>query len=161
MMEGPVPVVIGGMTYVCPPMPFYCLERAWPHIQNMSRMGALNRALAAAQLRQRNAQSDEEIASATRAVAVAEALVARENADFIAMTHTALEVIVAALALDPNAPTYDTLSKQMRPTEIAGVHEACTALMDASGLTSTLAPGERLATGQAPVHLNGAGSSPN
>jgi hypothetical protein len=36
MSSEQVPVTIGGVTYLLAPMPFFCLERAWPHIQEMA-----------------------------------------------------------------------------------------------------------------------------
>jgi hypothetical protein len=164
MIEAPTPVVIGGVTFLCPSMPFYCLERAWPHIQRLSRMGQLNQALAAAQMQTRMASTPEEHTAATTAVEAAHQQIAAENADFVGQTREAIEVIVAALALDPQPPSYETLSRQVRADELVGIHVACAALMDGSGLmrATTNAPGEGLATIQAgSAPLNGAGSLPN
>jgi hypothetical protein len=163
-MQQPTLVVIGGVTYVCPPMPFYCLERAWPHIQRMSRLGALSQALAAAQLQVRNAITAEEHTTATDNLVTAQALVEQEGADFIGQTREAIKVIVAALALDTPPPSYEQFAKQVQPSEFAGIHVACTQLMNLSGLVSSEAgdpQGEASATGHVPAHLNGTGSSPN
>ena len=161
MLEDPITVIIGGVTYLCPPMPFYCLERAWPHIQKMGRMGAANQALAAAQLQVRMAGTQGEHDAATQAVASASALVEAEDADFIGQTREALHVVVAALALDANPPSYETLSRRLLPGELAGVHIACTELMDSSGLVKVSVLGEAVATSQPAGLLNGSGSSPN
>jgi hypothetical protein len=159
--ESPIPVVIGGVTYLCPQMPFYCLERAWPHIQKLSRLGAANQVLAAAQLQVRNAVGAEDHQRATENLATALMMIEQEGADYVGQTRVALSIIVAALALDTPPPSYDSLSKLMRGDEIGGIHAAVTALMETSGLVRSADPaGEAVATPM-PPRLNGAGSSPN
>jgi hypothetical protein len=160
MLDDPIPVIIGGTTLLCPPMPFYCLERAWPHIQRLGRMGQLNQTLLSAQARLQTALGAEEQAAAEANVAAAQALIDREQADFVGQTREAIHIIAAALALDTPAPSYETLSRQVRPNEIVGIHRACAELMDGSGLQRAL-PGEALATSQVMPPLNGAGSSLN
>ena len=157
MIEDPINVVIGGENYLCPPMSFYCLERAWPHIQRLGRMAVLNQAVQQAQRALGNATSDAEAASAQAALDAAQARA--EGADFIGQTHAALEVIVAALSLRQPPPTLEALAKRLRPEEFAGIHQACTLLMDASGLVGRTPPGESAAMSQTPVPLNGTGSS--
>lgn len=159
MTEEPIAVVIGGTTYLCPPMPFYCLERAWPHVQRLGRMGQLNQTLMSAQAQLRNAMSPAEQAAAEANVAAATALIEREQADFVGQTREAIHVIAAALALDDPPPTYEALSRQVRPGEIVGVHRACAELLDSSGLQRS--SGEVVATSNMMPPLNGAGSSLN
>lgn len=161
MLDDPTPVIIGGTTFLCPPMPFYCLERAWPHIQRLGRMGAINQTLLAAQMAVRNAMTQEQQEAANASLVAAETLVEREGADFVGQTREAIHIIAAALALDTPPPSYETLSRQVQPTELVGVHTACTALMEGSGLQRR-APGEIAATSHMmPPQLNGAGSSLN
>lgn len=122
MSRDAVPVTLGGVTYLCPPMPFFCLERAWPHIQAM----------------------------------------AKPDADFVVQTRSALSIIAASLLLDDNPPSYDDLARRMMGTEIGGMHAACTALLDVSGLgKKDDDAGEAFATGPTPSHRNGIDSSPN
>jgi hypothetical protein len=163
MLEDPIAVVIGGKTWLCPPMSFYCLERAWPHIRRLSVMGGYNQALAAAQLQVKMAATPAEHDSATQNVATALALIEAEDADFVGQTRVTLHVIVAALALETPPPSYDQLARMLQPDEIGGIHIACAALMDGSGLMrGGTAPGEPPATSRTmPAHLNGTGSSPN
>lgn len=163
MIETPIEVVIGGKRLLCPPMPFYCLERAWPHIKRMGEMATANQALATAQLQVRSAVTAQDHEDATRAVQTAESLVGQLDGDLIGQTKEALHIIVAALSLETPAPTYDELSRTMRADEIQGVHLACSLLMDSSGLivrNDTPALGEALAAKQAPTH-NGIASSLN
>lgn len=163
MIETIVTVSIGGHAYHCAPMPFYCLERAWPHIQRMGAIGDANQALTAAKLQVELAATDDEKAAAARALAEAEARVGAIGGDMIGQTRVALEIIVAALALEVPAPSYEDLAKRMRADEMFGVHSAVSALMTTSGLTANAEapPGEGSATAQMPPRLNGAGSSPS
>lgn len=155
-----IEVTIGGVAYALPPMSFYCLRRAWPHIQRLGAMGALNQAVINARMVAANAIS---LADSSDAAAVYDAAVARvaaEGADFVGQTATALEVIAAALSLATPAPSAEALSKALRPSEFSGLHEACQMLL----LTSGLQEGEVTATGQqmpAPMRLNGTVSSLN
>lgn len=161
MLENPVPVTIGGTTWLCPQMPFFCLERAWPHIQAMGHKGKATQALAQAELQARMAISPLEHEKATANVAIAMQVVEQSSADFVGQTRDALEIIVAALALDSNAPSYLDLAKVLRPDEIQGVHLAVADLMEQSGL-KVARTGEALATIQEmPDRLNGVGSSLN
>lgn len=160
MIEDPIPVVIGGVTFLCPPMPFYCLERAWPHIQAMGRMGQATQALAAAQLQVRTAVTAADHDSATANEATAQQHIAAIGGDFIGQTREAIAIIAISLALDSNPPSYDDLAKRVRQSELAGVHIACALLMDGSGLTKQAA-GEAQATPQMMPSLNGTGTSPN
>jgi hypothetical protein len=161
MLEDPIPVIIGGTTLLCPPMPFYCLERAWPHIQRLGRMGALTEMLQSAQSRLSRAANPEEHAAAEATLTAAQTLIEREGADFVGQTREAIHIIAAALALESPAPSYDSLSRLVKPDEFVGIHRACSDLMDSSGLTRA-APGEVGATARMmPAQLNGAGSSLN
>lgn len=161
MLETPVPVVIGGKTWLCPPMPFYCLERAWPFIQAMGEKGKATQALAAAQLQVRMASSPIEHDQATANVSAATEIIAQTAADFIGQTKDALEIVVAALALDTTPPSYTDLAKMLRPGEIQGLHLAIAELLEISGLKVSAA-GEALATIREPeAPLNGVGSSLN
>jgi hypothetical protein len=163
VMESPITVVIGGKTLLCPPMPFYCLERAWPHIRTMGRLGNASHLMKDAELQVRAAITTQEHQSATENLETAAKVVEDMGADIIGQTRVALQIIACALALDSNPPSYDDLAKLMQPHEIAGVHLAVTELMNASGLmTEGNRPsvGEALAakTGQS---LNGSSSSLN
>ena len=160
MIEDGISVVIGGEDYLCPPMAFYALERAWPHIQRLGRMAGLNQVVQQAQAHV-TAASPDEMSAAQAALDAAQAAVEASGADFIGQTHAALDVIVAALSLTQPAPTHDFLAKRLQPSEFAGIHQACTLLMDASGLIGRAAPGESSATRPTPPLLNGTGSSPN
>jgi hypothetical protein len=162
MIEDPIAVTIGGEEYLCPPMSFYCLERAWPHIQRLGRMGALNQAVQQAQLRLSAAGDDPAaLIAAQQVLDAATAAVESAGADFISQTHAALDVIVASLALTKPPPTHDFLAQRLRPSEFAGIHQACTLLMDTSGLIGRAPPGESAATSLTPPLLNGTVSSPN
>lgn len=163
MADSPIAVVIGGMTLLCPQMPFYCLERAWPHIRAMGKLGNAQRLLKDAELQVRAAITTQEHQSATENFEIASKVVEEMGADIIGQTRVALNIIACALALDNNPPSYDDLAKQMQPHEIPGVHLAVTELMNASGL---MKDGDRLSVGEALAaktgqSLNGASSSLN
>jgi hypothetical protein len=166
MIEDPISVVIGGEDYLCPPMSFYCLERAWPHIQRLSRMATLNQVVQQAQRRLAAAEAGDGLASASAVAAQAalddaQATVEKAGGDFIGQTHEALAVIAAALSLRTPAPSLEDLAKRLRADEITGIHEACTLLMNSSGLIGRSTPGESAAMSRTPALLNGTGSSPN
>jgi hypothetical protein len=161
--DTPISVVIGGKTLLCPPMPFYCLERAWPHIRTMSRLGAAAKALHTAELQVRSAITSKEHESATANYDTAFKIVDDLGADIVGQTGEALHILAAALSLDTNPPTQQDLAKALRPSEIGAVHLAVAELMDASGLVSkgeTTTLGEALATKAGPTP-NGALSSLN
>lgn len=161
MLENPIPVTIGDKVWLCPPMPFYCLERAWPFITAMGEKGKAMQRLAAAQLQVRMAVSASEHDEATANVIAATEIIEQSGADFIGQTKDALEIIVSALALDATPPSYIDLAKLLRPSEIQGVHLAVAELLEVSGLKVSVA-GEALATIQEPAApLNGVGSSLN
>jgi hypothetical protein len=162
MSEDATPVVIGGQRYLVPPMSFYCLKRAWPHIRRLSELGAFTQAAAAAELQVKMAVTQEQHEAATQNLATAMAIVEREDADFVGQTDVALHIIVAALALESPPPSYDALSRVLQPDEIGGVHIACAALMDGSGLVQSGArAGEALAAARMMPLLNGSESSLN
>lgn len=163
MLEDPIDIVIGGKTWHCPPMPFYCLERAWPHIQRLAEMNAVNEAIGRAQMQVRQAETAEQHEAATQALSVAVRLVQQEGSDIVGQTREALKVIVAALALQSEPPSYEDLSRAMRPAELHGIHAACSQLLATSGLAQgEPSSGEALAMRPPmPGHLNGAASSLN
>lgn len=162
MSEDATPVVIGGTTYLCPPMSFYCLKRAWPHIRRLSQLGAYTRALAAAELQVKMAGTPDEHQAATLNLASAMAIVEQEEADFVGQTDATLRVVVAALSLEVPPPGYDDLSRALQADEIGGLHIACAAIMDGSGLVQSGArAGEALAAARMMPLLNGSESSLN
>jgi hypothetical protein len=161
VIEDPVEVVIGGKTWRCPPMPFYCLERAWPHIGKLARMNTLTQTLARAELRVRQAETVDQHDEASQALAATMQLIDAEGAGFVGHVREALHIIVAALSLDPEKPTYEQLAQVMTGAEMYGVERACAQLIELSGLGAN-APGEDQAMMQPmPVQLNGAASSLN
>jgi DNA-binding XRE family transcriptional regulator len=165
MSERPVLVSIGGTVFTCPPMPFYCLELAWPHIRTLGRMGSASQSLMAAQIQVSHAITTQEHQTASENLEIAMKIVEDLGADIIGQTHTALNIIAAALALDPNPPSQVDLAKVLRPDEISGVHIAVAELLDVSGLVTrggTTTVGESVATmaGLTPS-LNGAATSLN
>lgn len=160
MREDPIAVTIGGVTHQCPPMPFFCLEKAWPHIQDLGRMGAANQALAAAQMRVRQAESKEQHEEASAAVRAAQALVDAIEGDLIGQTRATLKIVTAALSLSEPAPSYDSLARTLKPGEIEGLHLACGQLLEVSGLKGGTM-GEATATDRTAPSPTGADTSPS
>lgn len=164
MSERPIPVEIGGMAFACPPMSFYCLEMAWPHIRMLGRMGAANNTLRAAQLQVSHAITGQEHEVASENLEIATKIVEDLGADIIGQTRESLHIIACALAFVDNSPTQQDLAKMLRPHEITGIHIAVAELLDASGLVTrggTTTVGENLATTAAAASLNGVPSSLN
>jgi hypothetical protein len=147
--DDPITVAIGETMIAVPPMPFYCLRRAWPHIV---RLGEMSKAPAeAAAARAAFDAADPDSPGRPFLAAQAEAADARlADASLIAQTDEALAVIAAALALASNPPTADDLGKALRPDQIAGVHAAVNRLLDASGMfqAGETAPAAMAAIGQ-------------
>jgi hypothetical protein len=145
-----VDVVIGGETLRVPPMTFFCLRKAWPHVMRMIRMGPVSQAADKATLaldaaRRADPPEDPAVLASLEAAQIEAMAKAEEaGADFMGQTTEALNVVVAALALTPNPPAFEDLSKRLRYDECAGVQVAFSRLLAVSGFTSA---GETTATG--------------
>ena len=146
-----IAVVIGGTTYTVPPMTFYVLKRAWPHVMRLIRMAPFSVAVGHATERlieaRRNNESEEALAELAARQVLAMQDAENAGADFIAQTDEALQTVAAALALVSNAPSYQDLSIALRPDEFQGVHAAFHKLLAASGF----GPGETMATSLLPT----------
>jgi hypothetical protein len=146
-----IEVVVGGTTYQVPPMTFYVLKRAWPHVMRLIRMAPFSIAVGHTTERligaTRNGDPESVIAELTARQGLAVQQAEDAGADFIAQTDEALQTVAAALALTPDPPSFDTLSKALRPDEFQGVHAAFHKLLAASGF----GPGETMATSLLPT----------
>jgi hypothetical protein len=142
-----IEVTIGGITYLVPPMTFYALKRAWPHVMKLIRMAPLSIAVGHATERLMEAQKNREDNATIIELASRQTLAMQEaeeaGADFIAQTDEALQTVAAALSLTPNAPSYQDLAMALRPDEFQTVHAAFHKLLAASGFGSS---GEAMAT---------------
>jgi hypothetical protein len=155
--DDPVVVRIGGADYVVPPMPFYALKRAWPHIQHLSELGQLMQAVVVARAYLNVAEDAERPArQATYDAAMGKAVAA--GADFVGQTDAALAIIAAALSLTHPELNAEDLSKLLKPEEYSGLHGAVKTLLSTSGL----ATGELTATSPIPAATStGTDTSPN
>jgi hypothetical protein len=159
-----VEVTIGGAVLTVPPMSFYVLRRAWPHIRRIAQMSRLSGKLIDVTRRLEAAKAadppepEEHLRALQDEQATAMQEVDTKGADFVSQTDEALHVIAEALAAaDPPGGSYDALSRRMRPDEMVGLHVAFNKLLEVSGL---LASGELVATGSMlPRRSNGIDSS--
>jgi hypothetical protein len=131
--DDPITVAVGDVTLTVPPMPFYCLRRAWPHIVRLGEMSKAPAEAAAAQAAFEAADPDS-LGRPFLAAQVEAAQARLDAASLVFQTDEALAIIAAALALSHDPPTVDDLGKTLRPDQIAGVHATVNRLLDASGM---------------------------
>jgi hypothetical protein len=152
MDEESVEIVIGGEPVVFPPMTFWVLRRAWPHILTLGKMEAVQQQfdLVTAKLvevQERDPPATpEELANAESAHVTAMEKVLLAGADFTAQIEEKLHVLAWASALTDHPISHDELAKRLRRDEFTGLAVGFNHLLRTSGLLS----GEAAATGLAP-----------
>ena len=100
-----VELTVAELTLSVPPMTFYALRRAWPHLSALARMN--------------DAAADGVTGAA---------------GDMMQQTDEALHIFACALELSDNPVSYEDLARALRFRQWGGVHAALHQLLVASGM---------------------------